>query len=68
MARLSDADKAALRELTARGWVQSPAERSPVLFDPTPEARERYCRWATAMARLRPTGKPPRFGGTQWKL
>lgn len=68
MTRLSESDQAALRELTARGWVQSPAERSPVLFDPTPEACERYCRWATAVARLCPADKPRHFGGAFWKL
>lgn len=68
MARLSDADKAALLDLTARGWVQAPAERSPLLVAPTAEARAAYCRWATEVARLCPGVKPVRFRGTQWKL
>jgi hypothetical protein len=68
MARLSEADRAALRELTARGWVQAPAERSPALVAPTVEARERYCRWATAAARFYKGRKPVRFVGRHWKL
>lgn len=68
MARLSDTDRAALRELTARGWVQSPAERSPALVAPRLEARERYCRWASAAARFYRGSKPVRFVGEHWKL
>ena len=68
MARLTDADRAAFRELTARGYVQSPAEQSPALVEQTTAGRERYCRWATAVARFHRGDKPVRFIGEHWKL
>jgi hypothetical protein len=68
MAKLSDADRAAFQALTARGWIQQPAERSPALVEQTPAGRERYCRWATAAAKLYRGKKPVRFVGEHWKL
>jgi len=68
MARLTEADKAAFRELTQRGWVPEPEERSPRIVKPTTEARTRYCRWATDAARFFKGTKPVDFGGDHWKL
>jgi len=45
MAKLTETDKAAFRELTKRGWEQSAEERSPRIVEPTLEARTRYVRW-----------------------
>ncbi|MCG6940291.1 MAG: hypothetical protein LJE69_03455 [Thiohalocapsa sp.] len=68
MARLTEADRTAFRELTARGWVQSPAEQSPAIVEQTTAGRERYCRWATFAARFYRGSKPVRFVGSHWKL
>ncbi len=68
MARLTADDRAAFRRLTEAGWVQSPAERSPQLVEPTTEARYRYCLWATEASKWFKGTKPVRFGGTNWKL
>jgi hypothetical protein len=68
MNRLTPDDRAAFRELTERSWVQSPEERSPRVVEDTPEARERYCRWATDAARFFKGQKPVRFTGSHWKL
>jgi hypothetical protein len=68
MARLTETDRAALRELTERGFVQSAAERSPAVVAQTLDARERYCRWATAAAKFFKGAKPVRFVGDSWRL
>lgn len=68
MAHLTQAERDAFRRLTEQGWRQSAAERSPVLVEPTPAARERYCRWATAAAMLVRGRKPVRFSGACWRL
>lgn len=68
MNRLTKHDREAFRELTERGWVQSPEERSPRFAEDTPEARERYCHWAADAARFFKGKKPVRFTGSQWKL
>lgn len=68
MARLTEADRAAFRDLTERGWVQSPGERSPAIVEQTLAGREQYCRWATAAARFYKGSKPVRFVGNHWKL
>ncbi len=68
MARLSDSDKKAFREFTARGWEQSPAERSPRCVPQTTEGRAAYVRWATEAAKFFKGKKPVRFEGEHWKL
>lgn len=68
MARLTETDRAALRELTARGFAQSAAERNPAVVAQTMEARERYCRWATAATKFFKGRKPVRFVGHNWRL
>lgn len=68
MARLTETDRAAFRNLAEAGWIQSTAERSPAIVAPTKEARERYCRWATDAARFYRGEKPVRFQGSHWKL
>lgn len=68
MARLTETDRAALRALTGRGFVQSAAERSPAVVAQTMEARERYCRWATVAAKFFKGAKPVRFVGDNWRL
>jgi hypothetical protein len=68
MARLTADDRAAFRRLTEAGWIQSPAERSPQLVEPTTEARYRYCLWVTEASKCFRGTKPVRFGGTNWKL
>jgi hypothetical protein len=68
MTRLTQAERDAFRRLTEQGWVQTPAERSPGLVAPTPEARRRYCLWATEMAKLCKVTKPVRFQGDHWRL
>jgi hypothetical protein len=42
--------------------------RSPRIVEPTPEARARYCRWATEAAKFYKGHKPVRFTGDHWKL
>ena len=68
MTRLTEADRAAFRRLTATRWAQPPAQQSPAIVAPTTEARERYCRWAAAATRLFRGEKPVRFSGSNWKL
>ncbi len=68
MARLTEYDREAFRQLTESGWRQSPEERSPRFVEPTTEARERYCRWATEAAKFFKGVKPMRFGGDNWRL
>ncbi len=68
MKRLTNNDRNAFRELTERGWKQSPVERSPRVVEQTAEARKRYCQWASDAARFFKGKKPVRFGGSQWKL
>ena len=68
MPRLTKDDRNAFRELTERGWRQSPEERSPRVVEQTAEARECECRWASEAARLFKGKKLVRFGGSQWKL
>lgn len=68
MERLTRSDRDAFRELTERGWVQSPQERSPRFAEDSPAAREAYCRWATEASRFFKGKKPIRFTGTQWRL
>jgi len=68
MAKLTETDKAAFRELTERGWVQSPEERSPRIVEPTLEARTRYVRWVSEASKFFKGKKPVNFGGKHWKL
>ncbi len=68
MTKLSESDKAAFRELTARGWEQSPEERSPRFVEQTPEGRARYVRWATEASKFFKGTKPVDFSGDHWKL
>jgi hypothetical protein len=68
MARLTETDKAALRELSEKGWIQSEEERSPVFVEATPQENQRYCRWVTELSKLLPTEKPVRFIGSDWRL
>lgn len=68
MAKLTETDKAAFREFSARGWEQSPEERSPRLVEQTLEGRARYIRWATEAAKFFKGTKPVDFGGAHWKL
>ncbi len=68
MAKLSETDKKAFRELTTRGWEQSEQERSPRTVAPTIEARRRYCEWATQAAKFFKGTKPVDFSGDHWKL
>ena len=68
MARLTQTDKDALRNLSQIGWVQKEEERSPVFVDPTVENNQRYCRWITEVSKLLPQNKPVRFNGKAWKL
>lgn len=68
MVRLSEADRRAFRELTARGWRQAIDERSPQVVAPNSEARERYCRWASEASKFFKGDKPVRFTGSNWKL
>lgn len=66
--RLTKDDREAFRELTERGWAQSEEERSARFAENTPEARERYCRWATDAAKFFKGKKPACFVGSHWKL
>lgn len=66
--RLTKHDEEAFRELTERGWRQSPEERSPRFVEQTPEGRRRYCEWATEAAKFFKGEKPVRFHGDHWKL
>ena len=68
MAKLSEIDKAAFRELTERGWEQNDQELSPRFVMPTPEARRHYCEWATQAAKFFKGAKPIDFSGDHWKL
>ncbi len=68
MERLTRNDREAFRELTKRGWIQSPEERSPRFVEDSPAAREAYCHWATEASRFFKGAKPVRFHGSQWKL
>ncbi len=66
MARLTDEDKAAFRELSERGWVQTEAERSPVFVNPTPEVNQAYCNWLSSIPQPRKPFRP--YTGEHWKL
>jgi len=66
MARLSKSDREAFQN--AGRWIERPEQRSPRLVEPTPEARARYCRWATEAAKFFKGEKPVRFTGDHWKL
>lgn len=66
MARLTQTDRKAFRE--CRPWIDEPDQRSPRTVEPTPEARARYCRWASAAAKFFKGTKPVRFTGKHWKL
>ncbi|MFW6218365.1 MAG: hypothetical protein ACOC4K_05175 [Verrucomicrobiota bacterium] len=68
MAKLSDRDKAAFRELSARGWEQSPEECSPRTVPQTPEGRAAYIRWATEASTFFKGTKPVNFEGEHWML
>jgi hypothetical protein len=68
MARLTESDKAQLRELTRRGWRQPAAGCDPAQAEPTLAARERYCRWAAHAAHFFKGVKPVRFDGSNWRL
>ncbi|WPL19827.1 hypothetical protein Thiowin_04974 [Thiorhodovibrio winogradskyi] len=68
MARLTESDRAAFRRLRTHGWVAAPEERAPAVVAATPEARLRYCQWATQAARFYRGEKPVRFGGNHWLL
>ena len=68
MAHLTEADKTAFRDLTRRGWLPAPEERSPRIVEATTEARARYCRWATEAAIFFKGSKPVDFSGEHWKL
>jgi phage terminase large subunit-like protein len=68
MARLTTADKVALKALAKKGWIQSAEERSPLFVEPTLEANERYCRWVAGVSKVVPAEKPVRFTGSDWKL
>lgn len=68
MAKLTENDKVAFRELTERGYVQNPEERSPRLVEQTPEGRARYMRWASEAAKFYKGSKPIGFKGNNWKL
>jgi len=66
MAKLTKTDREPL--LSAEPWVQSQAEKSPRIMENTPEARARYCRWATEAAKCFKGTKPVKFTGKHWKL
>lgn len=66
MARLSESDKAALRE--GDRWAEPAERRSPRVLESTPQARTRYCRWDAEAAKFHQGRKPVRFTGKQWKL
>jgi hypothetical protein len=68
MARLTPADRKAFLELHRIGWRQTPEEFIPRAVDPTVEARQAYCRWASEAARFFKGRKPVRFEGSNWKL
>lgn len=66
MALLSESDKTAFRE-SAR-WTEPVELRRPRVPEATPQARARYCRWATEAAKFFKGEKPVRFEGQHWKL
>ena len=66
MAKLTDSDRKALLEV--KPWTELNEMRSPRIVEPTPEARARYCRWATEGAKFFKGTKPVRFTGAHWKL
>ena len=68
MARLTENEKKALLELTNKGWMQSAVERSPLFVDPTPEANEKFCKWASQVSAKTSSVRPVRFSGSNWKL
>ena len=68
MARLTETDKAAIKELSKDGWIQSPEERSPVFVEPTTRNNAAYCQWATELSKWIKADRPVRFTGANWRL
>ncbi len=68
MARLTDSDREAFRELTQRGWIEEDALRSPRYVEPTPENLVRYCAWLDETSRFFIANKSIDFSGDHWKL
>jgi hypothetical protein len=66
MARLSKTDRHTLGRKEA--WKEPLERRSPRTVESTPEARARYCRWATEAAKFFKGTKPVRFEGDHWLL
>jgi hypothetical protein len=68
MARLTETDKKALREVNHSGWIQCAEERSPVIVEPTPENNWRYCKWLSQLPDLPQAAHPEQPTGSNWLL
>lgn len=68
MARLNEDERKAIIAAAARPWVQNEAIAKLDVVQPTMEARQRYCLWATEAAVFFKGRKPVHFSGEQWKL
>ncbi|MCS3904399.1 hypothetical protein J2T55_002435 [Methylohalomonas lacus] len=68
MARLTNDERRALRELAAQQHDEPPLTDDERFVAPTAEARARYIRFATEASRFYRGDKPVRFVGNHWKL
>jgi len=68
MAKLTDAERQALRQLADQGRDAQPLSANERFVAPTPEARARYIRFATEASRFYRGEQPVRFGGDYWRL
>lgn len=68
MARLTDNERKALRELASQHREEPPLTDDERFVAPTAEARARYIRFATEACRFYKGDKPVRFIGKHWKL
>ena len=68
MARLTDEERAMLRRLGEADTHAPPLAPAERFVAPTPDARARYLRFATAASRFHRGTQPVRFGGRHWKL
>lgn len=60
MAKLTEMDKQALRELSQRGWKQSAEELRPAIDPVHPASIEALCRWAALLSKQPANAKPVR--------
>ena len=68
MARLTEAEREALRQLADKDCDAQSLSANERFVAPTPEARARYIRFATEASRFYRGEQPVRFGGDCWRL